>query len=447
MGVPALSFAFDVFVSYSRRDSPFVEGLVAALREAGLNPWFDVEQVPGGADVQETLLKALDVSRHVIAVITEHWLASDYTTWEVSASQKDLRGDRVLVPLARMDFDARKLGPFLHRRNVLSWPVGDPEPDARFWEVYCGLLQKGPGPKAEWARMGREARRAGGGSALLAVSAEERETREARTAHRARWGAGRAVLGCDRAEQWTQVQARADLPHHEALFVVGPRGEGHELFLETIHECYPAAPPRRLRTVRWSPAVPSSRGGFRAELAEALDCGEGELTGALRSHLRDQNLILLHRPVMAASLGDEGLIAYYTRWLPELIGELGPTGKALKVIQGIDWCPARGLTGSFARLAGRLGFGGRFKTGDWIEESLQEDEARRALERICKEADAERLPVLPLETLARITREDVEKWSQLLPPGVDRAEIVRDVMSGANDSADILRKIADRLGG
>lgn len=434
-----MSFEFDVFVSYSRRDSPFVEGLVGRLREAGLNPWFDVEQVPGGADVQETLLEALDVSRHVIAVITEHWLASDYTTWEVSASQKDLRGDRVLVLLARMAFDARKLGPFLHRRNVLSWLEGDPEPDARFWEVYCALLQKGPGPKAEWAQKGREARSAGGGSALLAASVREKEVR---AVHRARWGAGRAVLGCDRAPQWSQICTHADRLQSEALFVVGPRGEGHELFLETLHECYPAAPPRHVRTVRWSPAVPSSRGGFRAELAEALDCGEAELAGAMRSHLRDQNLVLLHRPVMAARLRDEGLIGYYTRWLPELTSEIGPTAGALKVVQGIDWCPARKLTGSFARLAGRLGIGGK----DWIEEALQQDEAERALERIRKEADTERLPVFLLEPLVPITRKDVETWSASLPPGVDRAEIARDVLAGANDSSDVLRKIAERLG-
>ncbi|HEX7185177.1 MAG TPA: TIR domain-containing protein [Thermoanaerobaculia bacterium] len=433
-----MSFDFDVFVSYSRRDSPFVEGLVGMLRDAGFKIWFDVEQVPGGADVQETLLKALDASRHVVAVITEPWLASDYTTWEVSASQKDLRGERVLVPLARIAFDARKLGPFLHRRNVLSWPEGDPEPDARFWEVYCAVLQKGPGPKAEWAQKGREARQAGGGSALLAATPAEKEVR---AVHRARWGAGRAVLGCDRAAQWSQICTHADRPQNETLFVVGPRGEGHELFLETVHECFPASPPRHVRTVRWSPAVPSSRGGFRAELAEALDCGEEKLVGALRSHLRDQNLVLVHRPVMAASLRDEALVGYYTRWLPELIGELGQTAGVLKVLQGIDWCPAPRLTGSLARFASRFGIGGK----GWVEEALQQDEAERALERIRKEADGERMPVFLLAPLHPITRQEVETWSESLPPGVDRMEIVRDALSGAKDSADILRKIADRL--
>ncbi|HYU33413.1 MAG TPA: TIR domain-containing protein [Thermoanaerobaculia bacterium] len=437
-----MSFEFDVFVSYSRRDSPFVESLVGMLRDAGFAVWFDIEQVPGGADVQQTLLEALDVSRHVVAVITESWLESDYTTWEVSASQKDLHGDRVLVPLARMAFDARKLGPFLHRRNVLSWLEGDREADARFWEVYCALLQKGPGPKAEWAQKGRAARKAGGGSVLPAASPGEREVR---AVHRARWGAGRAVLGCDRAPQWSQICTHADRPQSEALFVVGPRGEGHELFLETIHECFPAAPPRQVRTVRWSPVVPSSRGGFRAELAEALDCGEAELAAALRSSLRDQNLILVHRPVLAARLRDEGLTGYYTRWLPELLGEVGATAGALKVVQGIDWCPARKLTGSFARLAGRLGIGGA-GARSWIEEALQQDEAERALARIRKEADPERLPVFLLEPLRPITRTEIETWSESLPPGIDRTEIVRDALSGANDSSDVLRKIAERLG-
>lgn len=437
-----MSFVFDVFVSYSRRDSPFVEGLVALLREAGFTVWLDVEQVPGGADVQQTLLQALNASRHVVAVITEDWLASEFATWEIAASRKDLHGDRVLVPLARMAFDEGKLGPFLHSRNVLSWLAGDPEPDARFWEVYCALLQKAPGPRAEWAQKGREARQGGGGSALLAASPAEQEVR---AVHRARWGKGRAVLGCDRAPQWNQICTHADRSQSEALFVVGPRGEAHELFLETLHECFPSAPPRHLRIVRWSPAVPSSRGGFRAELAEALECGEAQLVAAMRSHLRDQNLILLHRPVLAARLRDEGLIRYYTRWLPELIGEVGPTTGALKVVQGIDWCPARTLTGSFAKLASRLGIGGAV-AGDWIEEALQQDEAERALARIREEADTERLPVVLLEPLRPITRQDVETWSASLPPGVDRAEIVRDVLSGANDSSDILRKIADRLG-
>ena len=438
-----MSFAFDVFVSYSRRDSPFVEGLVGLLREAGFTVWLDIEQVPGGADVQQTLLQALDVSRHVVAVITEHWLASDFTTWEVAASRKDLHGDRILVPLARMAFDERKLGPFLHRRNVLSWPEGDPEPDARFWEVYCALLQKAPGPRAEWAQKGREACKAGGGSALLAASPAEQEVR---AVHRARWGAGRAVLRCDRDRQWKQICVHAGRSQNEALFVVGPRGEAHELFLETLHECFPADPPRHVRTVRWSSAVPSSRGGFRAELAEALDCGEAQLAAAMRSHLRDQNLILLHRPVLAARLRDEGLIRYYTRWLPELIGEVGATAGSLKVVQGIDWCPARKLTGSFARLASRLGIGGA-RAGDWIEEALQQDEAERALARIRQEADTERLPVVLLEPLRPITREHVETWSEDedLPPGVDRTEIVRYVLSGAKDSSDILGRIAERL--
>ncbi|HKI00704.1 MAG TPA: TIR domain-containing protein [Thermoanaerobaculia bacterium] len=437
-----MSFEFDVFVSYSRRDSTFVEGLVGMMRDAGFKVWLDVEQVPGGADVNASLLKALDACRHVVAVITENWLASDYTTWEVSASHQDLREERILVPLARMAFDARRLGPFLHRRNVLSWLEGDPDPDSRFWEVYCALLQKAPGPKTDWGQNGRAARKASGGSALIAATAATAAEREARTVHRARWGPGRAVLGCDRAPQWNQICAHADKLQHEALFVVGPRGEGHELFLETLYECFPASPLRHTYKVLWSPAVPSSRGVFRAELAEALDCGEAELAGAMRSHLRDQNLVLVHRPVLAARLRDEALIGYYTRWLPELMTELGSTTGVIKVVQGIDWCAAPKLTGGLARFASRLGIGGQ----GWVEEALQQDEAARALERIRKEADAERMPVVLLEPLRPITRQEVETWSESLPPGVDRAEIVRDALSGANDSADILRKIVDRLG-
>src|SRR5262249_393337 len=147
-------------------------------------------------------------SRHVIAVLSDNWLASDYTTWEIASSRTDLKGDRTLVPLALHPLDTKQLGPFFHRRNVLLWPPDDADPDARFWEGYSALLCQAPGPRAEWSAKGRAARKspAAGGALPLATSAD----REARTVQRAVWGRGRAVLGVDRAEQWTAVTLHVD---------------------------------------------------------------------------------------------------------------------------------------------------------------------------------------------------------------------------------------------
>ena len=67
-----MSFDFDVFVSYSRRDSPFVEGLVGMLRDAGFLP---VSLGPGilrfetagaaGAAIARGLLYHQDGNAHV----------------------------------------------------------------------------------------------------------------------------------------------------------------------------------------------------------------------------------------------------------------------------------------------------------------------------------------------------------------------------------------------
>jgi TIR domain len=433
-----VSFAFDVFVSYSRRDSAFVERLVGMLCEAGLKVWLDVEQVPGGADIQETLKCGLEASRHVVAVLSENWLASDYTTWEVAASRADLHGERTLVPLALQLLDAKQLGPFFIRRNVLLWPPDDPDSDARFWEVYSALRCQAPGPRAEWSAKGRAARKspAAGGGLPAATAAD----REARTVQRAVWGRGRAVLGVDRAEQWTAVTLHVDRCCHEALFVTGPRGEGHEIFLATVRECWPAKPPRHIRSVRWDNGVPSTRGGFRAALATTLECAEADLAATVRSRLRDQNLVLVHRPVLPARLEDEGLVNYYTRWLPEFLAEAGPAPGFLKAVQGIDWCPAPPLAGGLARLASRFGFG----RAGWVDEGLQAAEAQQALDKIRAGADP-RLPASLLPPLAPITAEHVQIWSESLPQDIDREAFVRDVLRGAKDSADILSQIADRL--
>jgi hypothetical protein len=433
-----VSFAFDVFVSYSRRDGAFVERLVERLSAAGFKVWLDVEQMPGGADVQETLVRGLESSRHVVAVVSDNWLKSDYTTWEVKASRADLHGERTLVPLALQAFDDKQLGPFLDRRNVLLWPPDDADPDARFWEVYCALLLQAPGPRAEWSAKGRAARKpaAAGGALPLATMAE----REARTVQRALWGRGRAVLGVDRSEPWTAVTLHAERCCHEALFVTGPRGEGHEIFLATVRECWPAKPPRHIRSVRWDNGVPSTRGGFRVALAGTLECSEADLAAAIRSRLRDQNLILVHRPVLAARLEDEGLIDYYTRWLPELLGEAGTAPGFLKAVQGIDWSASSPVAGGLARLASRFGLG----RASWVDEGMQEAEARDALARINKAADA-RLPVSLLPPLTPITPEHVTIWSESLDPDLDRAAFVQDVLRGAKHSADILGQIADRL--
>jgi hypothetical protein len=219
------------------------------------------------------------------------------------------------------------------------------------------------------------------------------------------------------------IATHAAKPEHEALFVVGPRGEGHNYFLDTIEECFPEERARWIRKILWGAKMPGDRDEFFRALAQTLRCPSAESTAladALRLFLRDRDLILVHRPVLPARLSDEALVLYYTRWLPELLPDPGKTRGVLKVIQGVDWPPAM-----VSKAAG---------------------EVRKALKEIRAEAHP-RLPVCELPVLKRIKRSDVKTWAESLPKTrvAEPAELVRTVLEGSVHSADILNSIVDRL--
>lgn len=431
-----MSWEFDVFVSYSRRDEAFVDSLVEMLRQANLKYWLDREQMPGGTDINDSLIRGLKVSRHVIAVVTENWLARDYTTWEVAAAQEALKGERTLVPLALQSFDAERLGPFLHRRNVLLWLANDPDPDARFWEVYCALRQEGPGRKEEWSAKGRAVRSAQAGttrpgSVLLPATPAEEEWKATQSARR---GEARIIYSCDREKQWHPLEAHARQPGHGALFVTGARGEGHDFFLDAVEECYPETPRRWIRKVAWRQHLPPrDKEEFLRTLGASLPCRAASAADpgeALRAWLRDRNLVLVHRPVLPARLRDEALISYYTRWLPELLPEPGTGSGVLKVIQGIDWAsPPQGL--------------GRLTALFRPHESQEVDEALKAI----RGQAAKGLPVFLLPQLEPITREQLETFIETLPQEDrrDHEELLDYCLDGAAHSSDILQRIIRRL--
>ena len=441
-----MTFTFDVFVSYAHPDRDFAVDLAHQLGRAGLQVWFDEEQVPAGAPVQETLARAVSEARHAVFVITDAWLDRDWTEWELELFQADRQAGRIAIPLLRIPRDVKRLGPYLSKQNALDWPADDPQPQARLWQVLCGLRQEPAGPRDAWSERARQALGEGrNGPALQARTPAERE---ARTVLAARQGA-HVALTCDRSPQWGALTTCAATEGSQALFVTGAQGQGHEVFFERVAQCLPKDPRRRIRTVRWGPLTPASQGPFLAALAEALDCRQcrpEQLAAALRTQLADQNLVLLHRPVFEEEFADDALALYYTRWLPELLAHVealdatpgsGSRG-GLKLVQGIAWCRSSPLTSGAAWLLRRLGAGG--STG-WAKNALEKGDALAALGRIRRQADP-RLPIVLLDELQDLCREDVEQWSLLLP-AAERGRIVDRVMHGARDSADILQRITE----
>jgi hypothetical protein len=443
-----MTHAFDVFVSYARADEVFAEQVVGMLKEAGLTVWWDHEQLAPGQGPEEIIEAGLQASRHGVFIVSDHWLnESDWTRWELvgfvqrDAQRRLVRG-RVTIPIVRGK-TSRRLPPGLSGVKALPWPIGADE-DAQFWLLYCGLMSKKLGPPAGWKDRGRQAR-----GLESAVIGDAEQDLEADTVARGRRYA-REIFSCDRVAQWGDVTWRASVEQDELIVINGSCSEAHNIFLNRIYEFLPNDPQREIVKVAWFPAPPKTQPQFVAALAEALGCAKRDdaVAAALHDQLVDQNLILLHEPVVHDILGDPQLFHYYVQWLPELLaradarGSGTPRARYVKAVQAISWPYVPRIvswTTSIATPAALLAVPA-------IHGIVQRRHAEITVNKLA--AESKRLTVFTLDELRRIRRDDVAKWASGVPDIPDRPRFVRDVTAGwMPSSATILHRIVELIGG
>jgi WD40 repeat protein len=118
----APSGSFDVFLSHSSTDKHIVAALAAALRERGLKPWLDAEQVVPGVPFQSQLAEGLAGSRCFAVFVGQE----DVGSWvyeELDAAMARAAGDRsfrvflVLLPTAPKHFEPTDLHHFISQRT------------------------------------------------------------------------------------------------------------------------------------------------------------------------------------------------------------------------------------------------------------------------------------------------------------------------------------------
>jgi formylglycine-generating enzyme required for sulfatase activity len=85
-----------VFISYSRKDISFVDKLVADLQKAGLDVWYDVSHIAGGARWRSEIENALRNSQYVIVVLSPDSIISEWVEREFLFSS-NLR--RKIIPV------------------------------------------------------------------------------------------------------------------------------------------------------------------------------------------------------------------------------------------------------------------------------------------------------------------------------------------------------------
>ncbi len=111
MTVTPQEFSYDVFVSYSHKDKPWVGTvLVKALRDSGLRVLVDETEFEPGKSSIENMTDAILHSRRTVAVLTPNWVGSEWTRFEgLVTAQEDPTGARGrLLPILRMKCDPPK---------------------------------------------------------------------------------------------------------------------------------------------------------------------------------------------------------------------------------------------------------------------------------------------------------------------------------------------------
>ncbi len=109
-----------VFISYSRRDQPFVRQLAARLKAAGRESWVDWEGIPPSAKWMDEIRAAIDGASAMVFVISPDSLASAVCAQELEHA---LAVNKRLIPVVARP--ASPVPPALAELNWVNFAAGD----------------------------------------------------------------------------------------------------------------------------------------------------------------------------------------------------------------------------------------------------------------------------------------------------------------------------------
>lgn len=109
----------DVFVSYSRRNTPFVQKLYRSLKQKGLRLWVDWENIPVASDWWAEIEEALQTVHTVLFVISPSSAVSKYCRQEIEVAQRLQK--RIVPILLEPVGDEGSVHPYVRRYQRLSF--------------------------------------------------------------------------------------------------------------------------------------------------------------------------------------------------------------------------------------------------------------------------------------------------------------------------------------
>lgn len=106
---------WDVYLSYSKEEAPFVRAVAAELRHLGVEPWFDELRLQAGTHWLSTVTDALAKSDFVVFFVGESPSPWAYFEFGV-AVDKQARQGKVLVPVFLSDRALDQAPTFMRQR-------------------------------------------------------------------------------------------------------------------------------------------------------------------------------------------------------------------------------------------------------------------------------------------------------------------------------------------
>jgi hypothetical protein len=96
-------YDFHVFLSHNAKHKPYVRELVSSLRSRDLSVFFDEDSILAGDDVIQAIEQGLTRSRHVVLVLSEAALESQWVAleWAASLYRDPSAAKRTIIPVLR----------------------------------------------------------------------------------------------------------------------------------------------------------------------------------------------------------------------------------------------------------------------------------------------------------------------------------------------------------
>ena len=127
---------YDVFISYSSHDQKIVEGLCAYLEQRKIRCFVAYRDIPRGVVWARAIVDALDESRMMLVVFSEHFNNSDQVDREIELASEDKKP----ILTFRISDETFKGAKKYYLKN-LNWIDAFPDPQAVFGDVAINVAK------------------------------------------------------------------------------------------------------------------------------------------------------------------------------------------------------------------------------------------------------------------------------------------------------------------